>query len=77
MAGAATTELAIAASARGGILLAVFFIDLGAAAITGMKGKWGCFVLGFLFPVVWYIAAIRLAKPGFRLGAPLLRRSEA
>ncbi len=29
-----------------------------------MKGKYGMAALGFLFPLVWYISAIRLAKPG-------------
>ena len=29
-----------------------------------MKGKYGLAALGFLFPLSWYIGAIRVAKPG-------------
>ena len=42
------------------VLLVVFLIPL---TITGLKGKTGMLPLGLLFHPIWWVAAIRLAKP--------------
>jgi hypothetical protein len=36
---------------------------LGMLVVCGMKGKWVFVLLGFGFPVLWVIGAIKLAKP--------------
>jgi hypothetical protein len=47
-----------------GIVLGVVLI-VGPLTITALKGQWALFVAGWLtVGVVWWIAALRLARPG-------------
>lgn len=40
-----------------------FVMNLGFAALAALKGKFGAAAAGLLFPIVAYIAAIRVARP--------------
>ena len=47
------------------VLVAVVVVNLGVAVLAALKGKLGAALVGaFVFPVVAYIAAIRVARPG-------------
>lgn len=47
-----------------GVGLAVVLI-IGPATVTALKGQWVLFAAGFLtIGTVWWIAALRLARPG-------------
>lgn len=46
-----------------GICLAV--LVLGPPIVTALKGQWALFAAGWLtIGIVWFIAALRLARPG-------------
>lgn len=38
-------------------------IALTLLIICALKGKWGFALLGFLFPLLWAIGAVKIAKP--------------
>ncbi|HET9254135.1 MAG TPA: hypothetical protein VFO16_02900 [Pseudonocardiaceae bacterium] len=40
-----------------GLVLSPFMVP------TAMKGKWGFFAIGWIFPIFWIVGAIRLAMP--------------
>lgn len=44
-------------------MVVIFVVCLAPAAVTVLKGHIALFVVGFLFALVWFIAALRLAKP--------------
>lgn len=46
--------------ARTIVTLAVLF---GALATCALKGKFGFVVLGFALPILWFIGAVKIAKP--------------
>jgi hypothetical protein len=45
------------------LVVAIFAVCLAPAAVTALKGHIALFAVGFLFGLVWLIAAFRLAKP--------------
>src|SRR5215211_705452 len=47
------------------VLLQVLLVGLWllTAVVTGLKGKWGSLVVGFVFWPVWIVAALRMARP--------------
>lgn len=45
------------------ILIIIYIVPM---VITAAKGKWWFFGLGFIGPLLWWIGAARLAKPGSR-----------
>lgn len=46
--------------------LAVAVLIILPALVTGLKGRYGLLLIGFVIPgvVVWVIGALRLARPG-------------
>lgn len=57
------------ASPRGHVLLLSIFAVLAvlyvaSIVVTAPEGKWGYFLIGFIVHSAWWIAAVRLAKPG-------------
>ena len=45
------------------LVVAALVLTLLAGAVTALKGKWGVFFLGLLIGPLWFIGAIRPAKP--------------
>jgi hypothetical protein len=41
----------------------VLVILLTALVVCGLKGKWGFVVLGFFVVPLWFIGAVKIAKP--------------
>lgn len=38
-------------------------VGLLLAPFAALKGKWGSFLIGFVIPLAWIVAGLRLAKP--------------
>ncbi|HWL32524.1 MAG TPA: hypothetical protein VNP89_02865 [Gaiellaceae bacterium] len=59
------TLIASTAATAGGILFVVtLLLAVGASiVICAMKGKWGMVFGGVVLHLLWYVGAIRLAKP--------------
>lgn len=46
-----------------GVVVAALVITVFAGVVTALKGKWGLFFLGLVFGPLWFVGAIRPAKP--------------
>jgi len=46
-----------------GLSIALFVVALAFATVTGAKGRWPWFVVGFFLPIAWVIGAFLPARP--------------
>jgi hypothetical protein len=45
------------------LVVAALVLTVLAGAVTALKGRWGLFIVGFIIGPLWFIGAIRPAKP--------------
>jgi hypothetical protein len=38
-------------------------IILAVVVVCALKGKWGFVALGFVLPILWFVGAVKIAKP--------------
>jgi hypothetical protein len=45
------------------LVVAALVLTVLAGAVTALKGRWGLFFLGLIIGPLWFVGAIRPAKP--------------
>jgi hypothetical protein len=59
-----TVPLGANGSGLGALIVIVVVVDLAACAVAALKGKYTSAIVGMLIPIVAWVAAIRVARPG-------------